>query len=82
MAAGGGALSAWQREERARREAKAAVEFLGDAWKPARARGGAGEAAQSGGRRGDMPAALNREAEREEERWTELQFLKFPGTKL
>ena len=40
MAAGGGALSAWQGEERARREAKAAVEFLGDAWKPARARGG------------------------------------------
>ena len=40
MAAGGGALSACQGEERARRDAKAAVEFLGDAWKPARARGG------------------------------------------
>ena len=40
VAAGGSPLSAWQGEERARREAKAAVEFLGDAWKPTRARGG------------------------------------------
>ena len=48
MAAGGGALSAWQGEETARCEAKAAVVFLGDAWKPRGAGGGSGAALHGG----------------------------------
>ena len=39
---------------------RAVEEEQRNAWAPARSRGGVGEAAQSGGQRGDTPAALNR----------------------
>ena len=52
VAAGGGALSAWQREERARREAKAAMESGRDAWKlPGKQEVAWGRASAAGGRR-------------------------------
>ena len=52
MASGGGALSAWQGEERARREAKAARKLGRDAWKLAGRRWHGEAVLHGGGRRG------------------------------
>ena len=66
VVAGGRALCAWQGEERARREAKAAMESGRDAWKlPGKQEVAWGRASAAGGRR-CRSAVRNKETEREE----------------
>ena len=64
------------------RSQRAVEEVPRDAWGASRQEVARGRRPRAVGGAATRRRRLNREAEREEERWTELQFLKFPGTKL